>query len=221
MNYQSPKRDSSSAVDALLASYAAGAVSPALRALVSAHLWLSDENRNFVTALEHVAAREMESVPGVPVRARSERLDAIFATALDGAVGSAAARVEDGLLPQPLHRFMGRGIDELSWTTKLPGIREAVIDDAEGSEAVLYWIRAGRAIPAHTHEGLEATLVLQGSFSDQTGVYRRGDICVVDGETDHKPVAGTGEDCVCYAVTEGAIRLTGPVARLFNRLRGH
>jgi putative transcriptional regulator len=76
-------------------------------------------------------------------------------------------------------------------------------------------------MPSHTHHGVEVTLVLQGSFSDPLGRYMRGDIAIADDEIDHKPVAGSEQDCICFAVTEGPVRLTGPVARLFNRLIGH
>jgi putative transcriptional regulator len=76
-------------------------------------------------------------------------------------------------------------------------------------------------MPSHTHEGSEITLVLRGGFSDATGHYRRGDIAIADSEVDHRPRADEDEDCICFAVTDAPLRLTGPVARFVQRLLRH
>jgi putative transcriptional regulator len=87
-------------------------------------------------------------------------------------------------------------------------------------EASLLWIRAGQAMLSHTHSGLEATLVLKGGFADIHGHYERGDIAVADETVDHKPVADDTEDCICFVVSEGHVKLTGPIGRIFSRLSG-
>jgi putative transcriptional regulator len=33
---------------------------------------------------------------------------------------------------------------------------------------------------------------------------------------DHRPVAGRSGDCICLAVTDAPLRLTGPIGRLFR-----
>ena len=40
-------------------------------------------------------------------------------------------------------------------------------------------------------------------------------IAYADDDVDHRPIADEGEDCLCFAVTEGSLRLTGPVGRFF------
>jgi putative transcriptional regulator len=77
-------------------------------------------------------------------------------------------------------------------------------------------IKSGTAMPAHTHEGIELTLVLAGGFSDETGHFLRGDLAEADATIDHRPVADPGEDCLCLAVTDAPLRLTGPIGRLLN-----
>ncbi|WP_430512493.1 hypothetical protein [Pannonibacter phragmitetus] len=42
----------------------------------------------------------------------------------------------------------------------------------------------------------------------------RGDLAFADDHVDHKPIADDDEDCICFAVTEGHLRLTGPLGRL-------
>jgi putative transcriptional regulator len=211
-------RGQAAAADALLASYAAGALSRPLHALVASHLALSRDNRSYVAALETLAGEAMAAeTPLTGVAERGRRLAAIFADRDD----EPFAPARDDVVPAPLASYLGKPFDALKWRTVLPGLKEVKLEDREGCEASLLWIRAGRAMPAHTHAGVEATLVLKGSFSDALGHYERGDIAVADSDVDHKPVAGFGEDCICFAVSEGPVTLTGPVARLFSKLLRH
>jgi putative transcriptional regulator len=199
----------------MLASYANGHLSRPMHALVASHLELSPRNRFFVSALESVLGDEVERSDAGPITARDARLSAILA---DDSPLAATAPPSEGALPQALSLYLGKEIEKVAWRTVLPGVREHVIEREEGLEASLLWIKAGRRLPAHTHEGVEATLVLRGAFSDLHGHYGRGDIAIADAEIDHKPVVDDDGDCLCFAVTEGNLRLTGPIARLFNGL---
>ena len=61
-------------------------------------------------------------------------------------------------------------------------------------------------------------MVLQGTFSDETGRYGRGDVQQADGETHHQPVADMGEDCICMAVTDAPLKfdtLAGKILQPF------
>jgi putative transcriptional regulator len=200
-------------VDELLAFYAAGQLSPALYALVGAHLGLCPRNRAFVTALESLAASEISQVIPAPINGRAEKLSAI----LEGhAVGRRPTC--DSPIPRALSHYIGQPFEFIRWRNVLPGIRECRIDKKADETSALLWIKAGRRIPAHTHEGTEITLVLQGGFSDQTGHYIRGDIAIADASVDHRPIADANADCLCFAVTDGRLRMTGPVGRLVERV---
>jgi putative transcriptional regulator len=205
-------------IDTLLAGYAAGTLNAPLHALVGAHLALSPENRAFVAALEDIASGALEAGDSRPVAARDHMLTAIMAG--EGAP-PAPALAADPVFPDALRRLVGRGLQEVSWRFRLPGIREYRIADSEAGEAVLYWVKAGRRLPQHTHEGEEVTLLLQGGFTDPLGHYRRGDIAIADAELDHTPVADRDEDCICFAVTDAPLHLTGPVMRLLRRVLPH
>ena len=206
-------------IDALMAQYAAGQLSPALHGLVAAHLAIKPENRGFVGALEAMRAQDLETVPASAIRNRDSRLAAIF----DAPEAGRRPVSHDGILPAPLADFIGYRLDNVPWRTVLPGIREFHVPHVEkqGGEASLLWIKPGRIMPSHTHDGTEVTLVLKGGFSDATGHYRRGDIAIADSDLDHRPRADEDEDCVCFAVTDAPLRLTGPVGRIFQRFFGH
>jgi putative transcriptional regulator len=75
-------------------------------------------------------------------------------------------------------------------------------------------ISAGAAMPAHTHGGAELTLVLAGGFSDTAGHYQRGDVTLADSSTNHRPIADADGECLCFAVVDGGIRLSGAFGRI-------
>ena len=207
----------SGAMDALLAGYSAGSLSPAMQALVASHLMLSGRNTRYVAALESVLAAAVADDEVAPLRDRDGRLAAIFAAAPPAPVRRAAG----GVFPPPLVALLGCDLAQVKWRMRLPGVRDHVIAAEAGGAASLYWIKGGRKLPHHTHEGSEVTLVLQGAFRDAGGFWGRGDVAIADSEVDHQPVAEEGGDCICLAVTDAPLRLTGPVGRIAQRLFGH
>jgi putative transcriptional regulator len=207
--------DQDQELNALLAGYAMGALPAPLSVMVAGHLELSPANRGFVEDLETLSGRSIERAAPVPLHDRDARLAAILgmpAPAPRPARPAPARR----RLPEAICRFVGHDLDSIPWKTKLPGFKEYKVGDFDGLKTSMFWIRAGQKIPSHTHEGGEATLVLEGGFSDILGSYERGDITINDSSVDHQPVADDDGDCICFAVTDAPLRLTGRIGRLFN-----
>ena len=203
-------------IDALLADYAAGRLARPLHGLVAAHLAIKPENRNYVAALEAVQARAVDEIAPQPLARRNAMLEKIFASE-----ATRGSDLPDDVIPPSLRALAGTGLSGLDWKSKLPGMKEFQIKDKSVGEAVFYWIKPGRQMPSHTHEGTEVTLVLKGGFSDTYGHYRRGDIAIADGEVDHQPRADEDEDCICFAVTDAPLRLTGPLGRMLRIFTRH
>ena len=211
--------DREGALNALLADYAAGHLNPALHSLVGAHLSIRPENRAFVASLEAMHADELVG-EAAPLPRRSELLDRIFVS--ETRAPFLRQRASNEVVPSILQSFIGVGLDDVKWRTVLPGLKEFRITDRESNvEASLLRIRPGRRMPSHTHEGTEVTLVLKGGFTDAGGHYCRGDIAIADGEVDHRPRADDHEECICFAVTDAPLRLTGPLGRIWHHLTGH
>ncbi|QYK14329.1 ChrR family anti-sigma-E factor [Shewanella rhizosphaerae] len=87
------------------------------------------------------------------------------------------------------------------------------LDDGDLRMSLLH-IDKGGSVPCHTHKGFEITLLLQGSFTDEMGEYRKGDFIWLDGQHTHQPV--TEEGCVCLTVSSDAIRFTQGMSQLLN-----
>lgn len=204
-------------MDLLLAEYAAGSLPAPLHALVGAHIELKPEAGLFVSSLEALKGAAVErDQPVVMATSRDAMLQAIFSRSDSGR--ETRQRVK-GDLPAALDNYVGKSLSELPWRMVMPGVRQYLVEDRDGVEATLYWIKGGAKMPHHTHDGDEVTLVLKGGFTDVTGHYTRGDVAIADGDVDHRPVADDdGEDCYCFAVTTAPVRLTGPVGKYIQSI---
>ncbi|MBH0239759.1 ChrR family anti-sigma-E factor [Methylobrevis albus] len=210
-------------LDALFAGYALGTLPLPLQLLVDAHLEISTRNRGFVADLEAMAGRTLESAEPAGLSDRDRRLAAIFNLGEDDApiaptMSEPEVESERPRMPAAIRRFLGGDSDPSRWKKVLPGFRELKLGEFDGCRTSLMWIRAGQAMPVHTHEGAEVTLVLEGGFADGIGHYEAGDIAIADDTVDHRPVADADGDCICLAITDAPLRLTGPIGRLFNPL---
>jgi anti-sigma factor ChrR (cupin superfamily) len=85
-------------------------------------------------------------------------------------------------------------IERLPWIETSPGSKMKVIyhDPASGMLTILSKLAPGAGIPAHVHEDLEQTFVLEGSLVDQEGECTAGN-CVIRAKGNrHAPVAPNG-----------------------------
>jgi putative transcriptional regulator len=207
-----------STMDNLLARYVAGTLPAPVNMAVGAHLELKNDNRDFVESLETLAGEAVEIIPGAAMANREIRLDQIFSN--EPAPPPSEAAIERGMIPMALSALVPHKIDNIPWRTKMPGYKECALGVVEGCEVNLLWIRAGRKMPAHTHEGSEITLVLDGAFSDSRGRYGRGDIALADEDVDHSPIAENDRPCICLAITDAPLRLTGSYRQFFSEFIG-
>ena len=199
--------------DAMLAAYASGNLPHPFALVVAAHVSLCLECRAALEAHQAVGGAVLEATPGEAV---SDTLkDTLFARLEDPAPAEPVYR-QTGAYPGPvMEALKGRPV---RWKTLGMGVRQDILSaDAEGSVRLLY-IPAGQAVPDHSHNGLELTLVLQGSFSDETGRFGVGDLEIADAELEHTPVADPGDACICLAATDARLRFSGLMPRLLQPL---
>ncbi|MEO1746721.1 MAG: cupin domain-containing protein, partial [Pseudomonadota bacterium] len=81
----------------------------------------------------------------------------------------------------------------------------------DGCHVSMFWIKPGRTVPAHTHEGVELSLIIEGAFNDSRGRFGRGDISIADDSVDHRPIAENSGPCIGFSVCDGSLRLMGPL----------
>ncbi|MEX2474674.1 ChrR family anti-sigma-E factor [Marinobacter sp.] len=127
--------------------------------------------------------------------------------------------IRNSVRPSPLHKLLGDDLNSLPWKRQLGDV--SVLDISERfpgqqEQVVLQKLAAGGKAPVHTHRGEETTIVLQGAFADQKGVFNQWDFVVLNEQDEHKPVAVGCEDCITLSVLSAPVRLTGTFTRLLN-----
>jgi putative transcriptional regulator len=207
----------------MLFDYASGGLEEEPSLAVASHLVFCALCRNEV--------RSMETLGGALLA------DAGSAEMSDGALDDVMTRLDsdippepavsrptegfDPVLPGPLRRYIGTGLEGLRWRRIGPRVEEARIAGANPKfKTSLLRIKPGMKIPGHTHDGQEYTLVLKGGIIDGADHYRRGDIMRGDSDHEHKPIAADDEECICLVVLDAPVRFTGLFTRLLNPFLG-
>ena len=207
--------------DALLASYSAGSLPLSQALCISAHVERCPECARKLQRLNRVGTELMQNLAPAPTsdalkHKLFERLDTLDDSANDSANDSEVPQ-PDSSVPRCLRQFVRDGYDRLSWRRVSLDIQSAELcRDSNGARVELLKIRPGGSANTHTHLGDEYTVVLEGAFSDETGLYSAGDFVVRDHHHHHTPVATRDRECICLAVTEGPIQFTGLFSRMLN-----
>ena len=204
-------------VDELLIAHAAGKLPEPVGLAVATHLALNPAARARYRRYEAVGGvlldeLEPASLPGDAWQRLEAQLDAAPADPeLD-----CRAVADDLRVPQPLRGYLPGPLETLRWRSYGAAAEVELSIKAPGYRTTLIRVRAGRMVPQHTHEGSELTVVLDGAFHDETGHYGRGDLVIADSSLDHRPTADDDGDCLCLAVTDAPLRLTGRFGRFLN-----
>ncbi|HUN51512.1 MAG TPA: ChrR family anti-sigma-E factor [Candidatus Sulfotelmatobacter sp.] len=198
----------------LLVDYASGALTEASATLVASHLVLCPACRRELAGIEALGGALLDEAP--PAALSAQAFDAVMRKLDEPAATEPPTGADIPGLPRPLARHVGKPIEALAWRRMLPGLLYFPLPLQGAAKSYLLRIKPGRAMPRHSHGGNEMTLVLRGSYTDRLGEFRPGDVAIVDAAIDHRPVAGHDGDCICLAVTEAPLVLTGPVGRLFR-----
>ena len=104
--------------------------------------------------------------------------------------------------------------DGLVWKKLSNGINQASVTLDDKTQCDFLYMKPGSQVPVHKHQGNEVTLVLDGSFSDESGKYRQSDFVVRTPAHTHQPVSDEG--CLCFAVLDSPLTFTSGLARLLN-----
>jgi len=197
--------------DQWILDHASGAAPLAIRVLVDSAAEINPETRLKVDLADRIGAALMtedlwDDIHHVSIAPQLERAES-------------TVMIADLLYPSALHRY-GFNASDNPWRSKLGGVQGRKINRLcePGVDARLFKIEAGAAIPHHDHWGQELTLVLQGGFSDEKGVYHRGDVCIGEAGIPHTPVGLEGEPCICFAVSLGGYRFRNPLMSIAARM---
>ena len=202
--------------DELLAAYSAGSLPLSQALCISAHLEHCDDCQQKLQRLNRVGSALMQKLRPSPASAelKSRILDQLDSLTEESAETPAQV---DSSVPRCLRQFVDNDYESLNWKRVSSDISSVELcRDSNGAKVELLKIRPGGMATTHTHLGDEYTVILEGSFSDEKGLYRQGDFLLRDKSDEHTPVATQDRECICLAVTEGPVQLTGFFRRWLN-----
>ncbi|MBD3656564.1 MULTISPECIES: ChrR family anti-sigma-E factor [Marinobacter] len=198
-----------------LMEYSAGNLSDPHALCIRLHLDKCPHCRSRVDTLDSLGAVMMETQPKVSVS------ESMFDSILSRIDSEPDSKPAIPVMPREgtLRKLLGEDLNDLPWKRQLGDV--SVLDISEkfpgqNEQVVLQKLAAGGKAPAHTHRGYETTIVLQGAFADQNGVFNQWDFVVLNEQDEHKPVAVGCEDCITLSVLSAPVKLTGAFTRLLN-----
>ena len=199
----------------IMSEYAAGSLPLAQSVCVSIHLSYCQHCQRNYQRLQQLGAAMFEKLS--PVQVDDSLLESVMGRLDEEPPLSYARPKAEDSYPSLVERLMGGNYDELDWNRVTSSLRISRLRTGDpANELSLYHIKAGGSIPKHTHRGPEMTLVMEGAFSDEEGVYHTGDFIYRDQEHEHTPTATRGGDCICIGVVDAPVQFTSWKHRPLN-----
>lgn len=205
--------------DSTLMSYAAGSLPEALSAVVSAHLEMCPQCSKELRAMELIGAALIENIepsafgPGAKTAfCDSAYLERSRTTTTSGPHKHISV----------LNTIIGGDLSQVRWKRLGLGIWHYPIPLSPGSRGDLRLLKVapGQVMPAHGHGGTELTLILDGTYADELGHYKRGDLSDLGDDVEHSPVSDPDDGCICLIASDQKARFKDLLPRLLQPLTG-
>lgn len=197
----------------ILMKYSSGTLCEAFSLAVATHISMCDDCRAAMESFEAVGGALLDvSTPEEMSIDSFESVMALIESEPTKITQPASQPKSD--VPSALSDYIGGSLHDVKWRPIGLGVKQSLLKTSGNSTARLLYIPAGTAVPHHSHNGNELTLVLKGAFEDEVSRFGPGDVEMADEDLDHQPVAVHGEDCICLAVTDAPLKFQTLVHKL-------
>lgn len=171
---------------AFMLDHAAGRLPPAESLVADLHAALSTEGRRYAGMLDSAGGALLESV--------EPEFIAVGPMNPGEQVAPAAM-----IPPSRLAQYLEADLLALAWRKDIVGVPTFRTGTPM---ARLLRLDPGERAPGHSHGRRDVTLVLQGAYADEHGVYEKGDLAFAQPGLRHQPRAVGVVPCVCMVATE-------------------
>lgn len=208
--------------DEVLLDYTNGSLTLSMETLVACHLTvcplcrkrskLSDDvGGHLLTQQEPTATK----ISAADLLKRSRSLPSISVTKKVKEIG-------DQTVPRPLGRLLPAPLEKLSWKAVAPGVKKFALNDQPRREGAFNLLRLepGTALLEHSHNERELTYVVRGSYHDELGTFKAGDIADLDDEIEHRPVVGDEEICYALIATDAPVKYSSVFGKIIQPFVG-
>jgi len=213
--------------DETLQDYAVGSLGASMETLVACHLTVCRQCREKAELADtiggelfdqHEPASMSHCAADVLMQARnSESTPAPSQKGLNGNANFTSPHV-----PRPLARLLPTNLEDLDWRRIAPGIKQINLSEKSrhmGAFKLLH-LAPGVVLSAHSHNDRELTYVVKGSYQDEIGRFKAGDIADLDGEVVHQPVVDTHEPCIALIASYSPVKYQGMLGKIMQPFVG-
>lgn len=213
--------------EALLMDYAAGTLDTAHNLVIASYLTFSPEARRSVEEYEEIGGAMMSymcecaEMSNTCLESVLAKLDSLPPECADDPECVKCCVENCAPLPQPLAQSLPAGHTPV-WhrafrTRRGGGMEWTTLNFPDGSGQVrVIRCQPGFSLPRHRHLSTEITLVLDGAYEDEGGRYVRGDITIMEDQSEHELLADVKSGCLLVTLNPGPIRFSGLFQRIFN-----
>ncbi len=229
--YESPKDEYSEyrmsvshhLTDETLQDYAVGSLSAPMETLVACHLTVCSHCRQRAILADQIGGDLFEQFDSAKVS-----LSATDVLQRAGAAAPSAHKTETIAVPavkgvpRPLARILPTDLEQLDWKRIAPGIKQINLSEQHRRNGAfkLLHLAPGVVLSAHSHNDRELTYVVQGSYQDEIGRFKAGDIADLDGEVAHQPVVDTDQPCIALIASESPVKYNGLFGKIMQPIVG-
>ena len=208
--------------DETLLDYANGSLSSSMETLVACHLTVCSHCRERSLIADDVGGELLINnnpaavkVSAVDVLRRAHSEPAICASKTQNPIG-------DTSVPRPLGRLLPGPVESLSWRNIAPGIKQYSLSERPLKEGAFKLLRLepGVTLSQHSHNERELTYVVRGSYRDELGQYRAGDIADLDDHIEHRPVVDSDEVCIALIATDAPVKYSTVLGKIMQPFVG-
>ena len=123
-------------------------------------------------------------------------------------------------IPSFLHQYLPNASDTKNWSSTINNVKYYNINFSESDyKGKMLEIPPGKIMPKHSHEGVEATMVFHGGYSDESGNYNKGDLVILEDNEEHTPISSEETGCICLVVYSGSLKFKGLLGSILNLSR--
>ena len=192
----------------LIFNYSGGALGDAKSLLVSMYLHLNSSASKNSKIFDNIIAKELFTLEDkVPKTLKYK----------DCIINDLETKDYKATSLNPINKLVGK-FDDIKWKSVYRGFKEFNIPLKDKDKIKLIKMDPGISVPLHSHNGKEYILVIDGSFCDEYGEYKKGDLQINDHKIKHHPSANEKNGCVCLSITENDVVFFGPFSPLLNLL---
>ena len=192
----------------LIFDYSSGNLGEAKSLLVSMYLFLNSLAAKKASIFDNILAGNLADLDSVPPKKINYK-DCMT----PGSKENLEIKINQNY--NPLTKLIGN-IDNLKWKSIYKGFREFNLPLKDNDSIKLIKMDPGTSAPLHSHNGKEYILVIDGSFRDEYGEYKKGDMQINDQKIKHHPSACDKNGCVCLSITESDVIFFGKFASILN-----